>query len=100
MSFDLELYLNRGVRRLVREISLAAVKHPFLAAYMTRFAMTVKAAGRKRAEAAAGGEHIPAFLIASITTRCNLHCKGCYARSNRDCTDEAVEEKKASKEEE
>ena len=93
MSFDLELYLNRGVRRLVREISLAAVKHPFLAAYMTRFAMTVKAAGRKRAEAAAGGEHIPAFLIASITTRCNLHCKGCYARSNRDCTDEAVEEK-------
>ena len=24
MSFDLELYLNRGVRRLVREISLAS----------------------------------------------------------------------------
>lgn len=25
---------------------------------------------------------IPPFLISSISTTCNLHCKGCYARSN------------------
>ena len=33
------------------------------------------------------GEHIPAFLIASITSSCNLHCKGCYARANKSCQD-------------
>ena len=28
------------------------------------------------------GEHIPSFLIASITSQCNLHCAGCYSRCN------------------
>ena len=28
------------------------------------------------------GLEIPPFLIASIATTCNLHCKGCYARQN------------------
>jgi MoaA/NifB/PqqE/SkfB family radical SAM enzyme len=40
---------------------------------------------RKRAESS--GQHIPPFLIASITTKCNLHCKGCYARANHNCFD-------------
>ena len=31
--------------------------------------------------------HVPPFLIASITTKCNLHCKGCYARENKLCSD-------------
>ena len=25
---------------------------------------------------------VPPFLICSIATTCNLHCKGCYARAN------------------
>ena len=28
------------------------------------------------------GIEVPPFLISSISTSCNLHCKGCYARSN------------------
>ncbi len=28
------------------------------------------------------GLEVPPFLISSISTTCNLHCKGCYARSN------------------
>ena len=28
------------------------------------------------------GLDVPPFLISSISTTCNLHCKGCYARSN------------------
>lgn len=31
------------------------------------------------------GLHIPPFLIASITSRCNLFCNGCYARANKSC---------------
>ncbi|MCD8153100.1 MAG: radical SAM protein, partial [Clostridiales bacterium] len=33
------------------------------------------------------GEHIPPFLIASITSSCNLHCAGCYAWENHICSD-------------
>ena len=33
------------------------------------------------------GEHIPPFLIASITSKCNLHCAGCYSRCNHATVD-------------
>lgn len=35
------------------------------------------------------GEHIPPFLIASITSQCNLHCAGCYSRCNEATVDAA-----------
>jgi MoaA/NifB/PqqE/SkfB family radical SAM enzyme len=39
------------------------------------------------------GVHVPAFLIASIASRCNLHCAGCYARASGTCaSDDAVPE--------
>ena len=37
----------------------------------------------------AEGEHVPAFLIASITSSCNLHCAACYSRANHACSDSA-----------
>lgn len=37
-------------------------------------------ATRDRHEAA--GLHVPPFLIASISSDCNLNCAGCYARAN------------------
>ena len=33
------------------------------------------------------GEHIPPFLIASITSKCNLHCAGCYSRCSHATVD-------------
>lgn len=54
---------------------------------MLRFAAASQAASRRRAEAEQGGEHIPPFLIASITSNCNLHCAGCYSRCNHATVD-------------
>lgn len=36
---------------------------------------------------------VPPFLISSISTTCNLHCKGCYARSNGIAEDKADDRK-------
>lgn len=92
MAFDLESYLAGGVERMVRGIARAAAKNPRTARFMAEYALTSRRANRLRLDAAARGEHIPPFLIASITTRCNLHCKGCYARANHNCTDSAAAE--------
>ena len=54
---------------------------------MLKFASASKKASKKRAVAEAAGEHIPPFLIASITSSCNLHCAGCYSRCNEATTD-------------
>jgi len=88
-AFDIQAYMTRGVERVVADALRATLKNPRESAYMLRFAAASKAASRKRAEAEKAGEHIPPFLIASITSSCNLHCAGCYSRCNHATTDEA-----------
>lgn len=87
MDFNLEQYLNNGVTDIARDIARASIKNPRTSLFMAQFALAAKAANRKRQAAEKRGEHIPAFLMASITTRCNLHCAGCYARASHGCVD-------------
>jgi MoaA/NifB/PqqE/SkfB family radical SAM enzyme len=60
---------------------------------MVRFAAASRRATGIRLRLAEQGEHIPSFLIASITSRCNLHCAGCYSRCSEATVDsEPVEQ--------
>lgn len=81
-DFDIQEYMTRGVERVVSDAIKATLRNPRESAYMAKFALASKAASRKRAKLEAEGEHIPPFLIASITSSCNLHCAGCYSRCN------------------
>ena len=47
---------------------------------MLRFSAASRSASKKRKKYEKDGEHVPPFLIASITSSCNLHCAGCYSR--------------------
>jgi MoaA/NifB/PqqE/SkfB family radical SAM enzyme len=86
-AFHLESYLAKGVEGVVSGILKATLHNPKESAFMTRYAVQSRKAGKLREEARRNGQHIPPFLIASITTQCNLHCKGCYARANHSCFD-------------
>ncbi len=88
-KFDIQEYMTKGVERIVADAMRATLKNPRESAYMLRFATASKNASRKRAALEKKGEHIPPFLIASITSSCNLHCAGCYSRCNHATTDEA-----------
>ena len=54
---------------------------------MAQFARASKEASARRHALEEQGEHIPPFLIASITSRCNLHCEGCYSRCSHATAD-------------
>ena len=86
-NFDLQNYLIEGVEGVVKEAIKATLKNPRESAFMLKFAKATRAASEKRREAEDNGEHIPPFLIASITSKCNLHCAGCYSRCNHATTD-------------
>ncbi len=81
-EFDIQEYMTHGVERVVSDAIKATLKNPKESAYMAKFAMASRFASKKRARLEAEGEHIPPFLIASITSSCNLHCAGCYSRCN------------------
>lgn len=84
---ELTAYLGRGIERLVRDALAASWHNPREAAYLFRYTLVAKRALRKRACLAKQGVAVPPFLIASITSSCNLQCKGCYARANNICSD-------------
>ncbi len=86
-SFDLQAYLTAGVEQVVADALKATLKDPRESAFLLRFAAASRAASKKRREAEDAGEHIPSYLIASITSSCNLHCAGCYSRCNNATVD-------------
>ena len=88
-AFDLQAYLAAGVEQVVKDALRATLKDPKESAFMLRFAAASRAASKKRMAAEEKGEHIPSYLIASITSQCNLHCAGCYSRCNSATVDEA-----------
>ncbi|MBD5531757.1 MAG: radical SAM protein [Lachnospiraceae bacterium] len=79
---DIQAYMTRGVERIVADSLKATLRDPRESAFMVKFAAASRKASKIRAEAEKAGEHIPPFLIASITSSCNLHCAGCYSRCN------------------
>ena len=85
--FDIQEYMTKGVERIVSEALKATLKNPRESAFMIKFAAASRLASQKRKKAEKNGEHIPPFLIASITSKCNLHCAGCYSRCNHATVD-------------
>ena len=86
-AFDLAQHLSDGIEALIKEIIQATIKHPAASVFFMRYALAAKRAGTRRRRAEENGEHIPSFLIASITGQCNLRCAGCYDRANQCCAE-------------
>ena len=87
MDKTLETYLADGVKDIVKSAVLATFRDPRESAFMARFAAASAKAEQRRAAQERQGLHVPPFLIASITSSCNLHCEGCYSRANDATTD-------------
>ena len=81
-TFDIQTYLAGGVEKIVSQAVRATLKNPRESAFMARFALASAKATKLRGQSERERLHVPPFLIASITSRCNLHCAGCYSRCN------------------
>ena len=85
--FDIQQYLSDGVEQVVKDALRATLKDPRESAFLTKFALAAAAATAKRTKEEKEGLHVPSYLIASITSGCNLHCAGCYSRANNATVD-------------
>jgi MoaA/NifB/PqqE/SkfB family radical SAM enzyme len=84
-KFNLFEYMSNGVENIIKGIVKASFKNPKETAFILKYGLSNKDAQRKRESFDREGENVPAFLISSITSNCNLFCKGCYARENKSC---------------
>ena len=86
-TFDLQKHIVRGVEAIVADTLKATLKNPKESAFMAKFAAASRKASKTRLKLEREGLHVPGFLIASITSSCNLHCAGCYSRCSNATND-------------
>ncbi|MBQ7927203.1 MAG: radical SAM protein [Methanobrevibacter sp.] len=91
-NFDLQKYLADGAESIIKEAISATFRNPKETLFLAKFAKSSTKAARIRKKYDKKGINIPVFLIASITSDCNLHCAGCYSRANNICSDETPQD--------
>ena len=89
---ELNRYMNKGIRDILANALKMSLKNQHEIAFLLRFLVSAAKARRLRIRQERFNLHVPPFLIASISSKCNLHCSGCYARENHSCCDTQTEQ--------
>ena len=93
-QIDLAAYMNGSISRIMAKAYKNVLSNPREAKFTFRMQqLFAKSEKRRKKVKEQEGLEVPPFLICSIATICNLHCKGCYARANGIATDLAEEQK-------
>ena len=93
-TFDLGAYMSGSIRTIMMKAYKNVLSNPREAKFAFRMQQLFeKSEKRRRKILDTEGLEVPPFLICSIATICNLHCKGCYARSNGIAEDSEADRK-------
>ncbi len=77
----LTTYLNDAIKKLIKDVLKGTLSNRKETVFLVSQARQQRANAKKRSL----NPNILVFLIASITSACNLHCAGCYARATGMC---------------
>lgn len=97
-NLNIQQYLANGVQYILKDALRATLKNPKESLFLINFSKHAIKATKIRQSYSEKGKNIPVFLIASITSSCNLHCMGCYSRVNGACNDNNPIEQLSSEE--
>lgn len=73
--------LNQGLMDLLGTAARICVSDPTQVKFIARTVTSQRKAAKRREHWEEQGVHVPPLIIISITSQCNLSCKGCYARA-------------------
>lgn len=81
--------MNESIRSIFLDALKISANQPALEAFIISTILWQRKAARLRMKWEEKGTHVPPFMIASITQKCNLRCKGCYAMAHStSCSEE------------
>ncbi len=72
---------NQGLMDLLNTAARICMSDPAQTGFIARTAASQRRAAKTRERWEEQGTHVPPLLIISVTSECNLNCKGCYARA-------------------
>ena len=77
------LPIDRSLRNFFANIARVSVTRPGQAVFFAKTVLRQIKAARVRSSSMRAGLTVPPIVIFSITNRCNLRCRGCYAQAIR-----------------
>ena len=80
---DFNKILNGALRVLFKDAVKVALTSPSQSVFFLRTLQWQKKAAKTRAAWEEQGIHVPPILVISVTSKCNLHCEGCYHQALR-----------------
>lgn len=92
----LQRHMSDAIRRIMVKAYSNVLRNPLEAKTVWRLQQTFLKSEKRRADIKEKeGVDVPPFLICSISTTCNLHCAGCYARTNGIAADSEEDQKES-----
>lgn len=95
---NINTYLNDSIQRVANTALHASAHSLKELRFVTSIISKLRESQNRRERLEKEGTHIPPFLIASITSECNLHCAGCYARASGTCGDATKQDEMTAEE--
>jgi MoaA/NifB/PqqE/SkfB family radical SAM enzyme len=83
-SLDFNKILNNTLRVFFKDALRSALTNPSQAVFFVKTLNWQKRAAKIRQNWEKQGIHVPPILVFSVTSKCNLHCKGCYHQTLRE----------------
>jgi MoaA/NifB/PqqE/SkfB family radical SAM enzyme len=86
-ELDFNKILNGALGVLFKDAVRVALTNPSQAVFFMRTLRWQKKAAKIRTNWEQQGIHVPPILVISVTSKCNLHCEGCYHQALRHSTE-------------
>ena len=93
-NIDFTKILNNSLGVFFKEALRIAFTSPSQSIFFVRTLKWQRKAAKIRSSWEKQGIHVPPVLIVSVTSKCNLHCEGCYHQTLRPSTDSEISEKR------
>ncbi len=80
---DFNKILNGALRVLFKDVARVALTSPSQSVFFLKTYRWQQKAAKTREKWEQQGIHVPPILVISVTSKCNLHCEGCYHQALR-----------------
>ena len=87
MAINLNDFMKNGIDRAMKTAGRFYLSNAKGRRFLAGIVPAMSKSAKRREQNEANGTHVPAFLIASTASQCNLRCAGCYARAGGGCGD-------------
>lgn len=93
-ELDFGKVLNGSLNVFFKDALRVALTHPRQAAFFMQTLSWQRKAAKTRLNWDKRGVHVPPIIVLSVTSKCNLHCQGCYHQALRSASESEMSDER------